>query len=123
MIYQPRGPLSTETALLKIQNDLLRNLDDEKTTVLVLLDLSAAFDTLDYSGVIGVLEDWHGISIFLAASLDTARPSGQGLRNSQPCRGRWASLERSFSGLMDQQRMVKVKKCVGEHFQTKYLRA
>ena len=43
---------STEIALLKVQNALLRNLDDVKTTVLVLLDLSAAFDTLDHSGVI-----------------------------------------------------------------------
>ena len=53
---------STETALLKVQNDLLRNLDDVKTTVLVLLDLSAAFDTLDHSGVISLLEDWYVIS-------------------------------------------------------------
>ena len=34
-----------ETALLKVQKNLLRNLDDGKTTVLVLLDLSAAFDS------------------------------------------------------------------------------
>ena len=40
--YRPM--YSTETALLKVQNDLLRNLDDGKTTVLVLLDLSAAFE-------------------------------------------------------------------------------
>ena len=53
--YRPMH--STETALLKVQNDLLRNLDDGKTTVLVLLDLSAAFDTLDHSGVISLLEN------------------------------------------------------------------
>ena len=53
--YRPMH--STETALLKVQNDLLRNLDDGKTTVLVLLDLSAAFDTLDHSGVISMLEN------------------------------------------------------------------
>ena len=53
---------STETALLKVQNDLLRNLDDGKTTVFVLLDLSAAFDTLDNSGVISLLENWYGTS-------------------------------------------------------------
>ena len=58
--YRPMH--STETALLKVQNDLLRNLDDGKTTVLVLLDLSAAFDTLDHSGVISLLENWYGIS-------------------------------------------------------------
>ena len=35
--------------MLKEQNDLLRNVDDDgKTTVLVLLDLSPAFDTLDH---------------------------------------------------------------------------
>ena len=44
---------STETVLMKVQKDFLRNVDDGKTTVLVLLDLSAVFDTLDHSGVIG----------------------------------------------------------------------
>ena len=38
----------TETALVKIQNDILRSLDDKCGVVLVMLDLSAAFDTIDH---------------------------------------------------------------------------
>ena len=46
---------STETALLKIHNDICMNMDSDKTTALVLLDLSAAFDTLDHSSIIELL--------------------------------------------------------------------
>ena len=35
---------STETALLKIHNDIICNMDNDKVTALTLLDLSAAFD-------------------------------------------------------------------------------
>ena len=38
---------STETLLTKIQCDILNNMDQQKVTVLVMLDLSAAFDTVD----------------------------------------------------------------------------
>ena len=44
--YRPKH--STETALLRIVNDLLTAMDNNKICILTLLDLSAAFDTIDY---------------------------------------------------------------------------
>ena len=40
---------STETALVKIHNDVLLSIDSRRSVLLVLLDLSAAFDTLDHT--------------------------------------------------------------------------
>ena len=39
---------STETALLRVNNDLLRAVDQYLEAVFVLLDLSSAFDTIDH---------------------------------------------------------------------------
>ena len=39
---------STETALLKVKNDIMCALDQRRAVFVVLLDLSAAFDTVDY---------------------------------------------------------------------------
>ena len=37
-----------ETALLKVHNDILLNMDNQRVTLLVPLDLSSAFDTVDH---------------------------------------------------------------------------
>ena len=39
---------STESALLRVSNDIFRILDSQGEVILVLLDLSAAFDTIDH---------------------------------------------------------------------------
>ena len=38
---------STDTALVCVTNDVLHSVDENKRILLVLLDLSAAFDTMD----------------------------------------------------------------------------
>ena len=40
---------STETALVKVKNDILLNMNKQHVTLLVLLDLSAAFDTVEHN--------------------------------------------------------------------------
>ncbi|PFX28105.1 putative RNA-directed DNA polymerase from transposon X-element [Stylophora pistillata] len=44
--YRPNH--STDTALLKVKNDNLLNMNKQHVTLLVLLDLSASFDTVDH---------------------------------------------------------------------------
>ena len=51
---------NTETALVKITNDLLLAADDKKVSVVVLLDLSAAFDTIDHNILIKRLKEDFG---------------------------------------------------------------
>ena len=63
--YRPHH--STETALLRVQNDILTGIGRKEVTLLVLLDLSAAFDTVDHAillhrlkniGITGLVYDW-----------------------------------------------------------------
>lgn len=51
----------TETALLRVQNDLLRSMDQGQAAFLVLLDLSSAFDTIDHAILLERLQSTCGI--------------------------------------------------------------
>ena len=53
---------STETALLRVLDGILTSLDHRQDVVLVMLDLSAAFDTLDREILISRLGSYFGIS-------------------------------------------------------------
>ncbi|KAI2652477.1 RNA-directed DNA polymerase from mobile element jockey [Labeo rohita] len=53
---------STETALIRIINDIYLNSDSSKLSVLVLLDLSAAFNTVDHNILLERLENWVWLS-------------------------------------------------------------
>jgi Reverse transcriptase (RNA-dependent DNA polymerase)/Endonuclease/Exonuclease/phosphatase family len=57
-----RPGYSTETATLRISNDLLSAVDDGAATVLVALDLSSAFDCVSHSKLLRRLRDDFGIS-------------------------------------------------------------
>ena len=54
---------STETALLKLTNDIMDTIDSGKVTILAALDMSAAFDTLDHTTLLlNRLEHTFGLS-------------------------------------------------------------
>ncbi|CAB4007269.1 Hypothetical predicted protein [Paramuricea clavata] len=46
---------SNETVLLKVKNDILMNVNEQHVSFLVLLDMSAAFDTVDHRILLGRL--------------------------------------------------------------------
>ena len=53
---------STETALLKVHNNILSSMDDGRVTALTRLDLSAAFDPIDHTILLSRLGNWFGVS-------------------------------------------------------------
>lgn len=54
-------PLLKKSFLLKVQSDILMSMDNQEITLLVLLDLTAAFDTINHKILCDVLENNFGI--------------------------------------------------------------
>ena len=52
---------STETALLKVMNDILLSMNRQHVSLLVLPDLSSAFDTVDHTILLNRLQSHFGI--------------------------------------------------------------
>ena len=52
---------STEKPLLRVVNDILSNMKKQHMSILVLLDLTVAFDTVDHAILLGRLETLFGI--------------------------------------------------------------
>ena len=57
--YRPNH--STETALLRVHNDISLALDNNNDVILVLLDLSSAFDMVNHQILLKRLQDRYGI--------------------------------------------------------------
>ena len=53
---------STETALTRVHNDILCDIDRYNCVILILLDLSAAFDTVDHAVLLRRLKNCFGIT-------------------------------------------------------------
>ena len=53
---------SCETAVIKFMNDVLWGMENQKVTVCVLMDLSAAFDTVDHELLLDVLKKEYGVN-------------------------------------------------------------
>ena len=57
----PKG-VSTETAVLKIKNGMMNGLNQQTLTALILLDLSAAFETIHHVKLLDLLSGYYGIT-------------------------------------------------------------
>ena len=79
---------STETALTCVHDDILRAIDDNKSVLLIMLDLSAAFDTVDHDVLLERLKAGLGIC---GTALNWFKSYLSG--RSQSCPDQWHSIK------------------------------
>ena len=62
--FQPayRGNYSMETSLIIMCNDILWSTEKQQITMMVIFDLSAAFDTVDHDILLNILQNHYGIT-------------------------------------------------------------
>ncbi len=110
-VYQPYH--STETALIKVQSDIAESLDQGPTAVLIMLDLSAAFDTIDHEilfsrfeqsfGTTSKVVDW--VKSYLTDRVQTV------------VMGWWGGIWRSTGVRPETRDVLHVHKTCGRHCQ------
>ena len=76
---------STETALLKVQNDILGAVDDNKSVILLLLNLSSAFDMVDHLILLSRLSQRFGIKGNVLAWFDSYLKSHEQFVQIEDC--------------------------------------
>ena len=57
-----RANYSTETSLVKMANDILWAMEEQHITVMVILDLSVAFDMVDHNILLIILDNQFGVT-------------------------------------------------------------
>ena len=85
---------NTEMALVRVHNDILTAIDNNNTVILLLLDLSAAFDTEDHSILLLRLFSRFGIKGTILAWLRSYLTSRKQFVNVNKCRSSQRFLER-----------------------------
>ena len=82
-------------------------MDEGRVTALTLLDLSAAFDTLDHSSITNLLSTWYGIDVIdgIALAVDQATRSAYPISAS-------IALDWFVSYLSDRKQKVELMDCL-----------
>ena len=84
---------STKTALVRVQNDILCAIGNNESVILLLLELSAAFDTVDHTILLSRLRDRFGVNSTALIWFESYLMSQKQFVQVNGCRSTQCSLE------------------------------